>query len=365
MKARARTIMICALSLSLLISGCGQGQLFGKISTPTPTTTSTPTSTNTLTPTTTPTPTFTNTTIPTNTPTVTPDLSILGKPELPFLARWPKPTFSGEYYFVIQRTIHGRTVTIAWEKTANIPESNRNEISYFYFETFINWWSIFQGFPYDSYTVVFKKNGNNTGEKGNGYEATASEYAQVLDSGLRERIAHEVFHAWVGNALCDTGQKYDEGLWFREGITQYYGDRGAGEDEFPGWMRDHYRVYQNSILGTEYDIPLINMPFVGYSSGQFPGGIRGPYRLNVYWKGALVAYLIDQRLIKNDLTIDDYLRYMYVNFSLKQKCFTTEEALQALNNLSGDNWTDFFNAYIYGTEKLPLNGDFEYFQHTK
>lgn len=105
------------------------------------------------------------------------------------------------------------------------------------------------------------------------------------------------------------------------------------------------------------------MPAKGDELGEAPMTDNRHYRLNVYRKGALVAYMMDEQLIKNGFTLDDFLKYLYETYSLKQKCFTTKKALQALNELSGQDWTDFFNAYIYGIEKLPLNGKFEYFDH--
>jgi hypothetical protein len=344
--------------LCFAISGCSGLAVVEPTATATitPTMTATSTLTPTITPTRTPTATLT--------PTVTPDLTILGNPETPFPARWRKPSYSEKDFDINQEIIHGRMVTIAWEKTANIDERTRNTISNFYFKSFIMWWEIFQGFPYDSYTVVLKKKGNNQGETGIGYEATAIDYAGTLSSGLKEMISHEVFHAWVGNAVCDTSElKFDDGLWFREGITQYYGDRGAGKSAYPGWMNDHFRVYTDEILGTKYDIPLFDMPAKGKAMGEDPGGSNRHYRLNVYWKGALVAYMMDERLIEGRLTLDDLLKYLYDTYTLKQRCFTTTNALQALNEITGEDWTEFFNAYIYGTEKLPLNGSFEYLDH--
>lgn len=68
MNKKHRTIVILVLMMSLLISSCGPGQLFGPTITPSPTytltPTLTPTSTSTLTPTPTPTPTLTPTPIP-------------------------------------------------------------------------------------------------------------------------------------------------------------------------------------------------------------------------------------------------------------------------------------------------------------
>jgi predicted metalloprotease with PDZ domain len=264
-------------------------------------------------------------------------------------------------FSVYQRIIHGRPLTIAWEKKVTVPESTRSDISQFYFDTFIKWWEIFKGFPYSSYTVVLKTESKFAGgEQGIGYEGIATNYA----SQYGERVAHEVFHAWVGNALRDDNEKkFDDGLWFREGITQYYGDRGAGVRDYGNLMKDHWRIYQTQILGTQYDIPLTDMPAKGKELGEDPAGNNRRYRLNVYWKGALVAYMMDQRLTARGLNLDVFLKYLYDNYALKQTSFTTQDTIRALNVVSGEDWNDFFREYIYGTTKLPLDGKFDYLPH--
>jgi hypothetical protein len=75
MNARQRIIVVLVLLLSLVVSGCGPGQVFGPTLTPTPT--FTPTKTNTPTPTKTPTPTNTPTFTPS--PTPIPPSEITGK----------------------------------------------------------------------------------------------------------------------------------------------------------------------------------------------------------------------------------------------------------------------------------------------
>src|SRR5260221_123352 len=63
---------LLVLVMSLAVSGCGPGQIFGPTQTFTPTNTATPTPTDTPTATPTSTPTFTPTNTPTDTPTATP-----------------------------------------------------------------------------------------------------------------------------------------------------------------------------------------------------------------------------------------------------------------------------------------------------
>ena len=40
------------------------------------------------------------------------------------------------------------------------------------------------------------------------------------------------------------------------------------------------------------------------------------------------------------------------------------QGMQAtLDNLTGEDWSQFFNDYVYGTRPLPLDGTFEYLEH--
>lgn len=327
---------------------------------PTITPTETPLPTLTLTPTSTPAPTLTPTITFTRVPTI--DANAPSRPEKPFASRWAKPYFDNERFSVFQQTIHARPVTIAWEISAQIPTMQQSLVSYYYFEMFKEYWEIFRGFPYDSYTVVFKNIDKSTQfeETGIGYEAPASLFVGDI-SGIQGMISHQVFHAWVGNALCDLQEKkLHDGLWFEEGITQYYGDRGGAYLEL---MRDHWYTYRKNI-GTNYDIPLTDMPAKALAVAGESTFLSSPYRNNVYWKGALVAFMMGQQLAKKGLNLDHFLRALYEKYALRQQCFTTTQAMQELNLLTGEDWSDFFAKYIYGTTRLPLNENaFDFLVH--
>jgi hypothetical protein len=312
----------------------------------------------------TPTPTITVTPTVTQTLTATPDLTSLGKPEEPFLPKWPKPVYNEKDFDVVQRNFHGRTITIAWEKSVGIPENFRDLISQFYFNTWLAWWEIFQGFPYETYTVVMRKNGSSLPETGVGYTRNASQYGRMLDGALREKISKEVLHAWVGNALCDSPElRFEDGLWFREGITQYFGDRAVGKQEYFSKIAGQWNVYKTTILGTKNDIPLVEMPIKGEQLGGTQTDKGRAYRQNVATKGALVAYMMDEELGKSGHNLDDFLRSMYENYTLNRTCFTTKDSLKILNEITGKDWTNFYKSYIYGKDALPLTGTFQYIDH--
>jgi hypothetical protein len=261
--------------------------------------------------------------------------------------------YDDQDYVVYEVSLCGRPVVTAWERAADIERSVTDEVSTFYFATFASWCELFGHFPYASYTVVLEREPEYAGgETGIGYEGTVWDY---VDGHHQERIAHEVFHGWVGGFIWDGQEtKYDDGLWFREGVTQYYGDRGAGESLYMLWMQGHLQHYQTSIVGTKYDIPLTDMPQTALDTGD------SQYRLNVYWKGALVAYLMDKTLVKQGLNLDVFLRHMYYTYGWSRQSFVTGEAIEALNELTGSDWSGFFDRYIYGTELLPLDGSVSY-----
>lgn len=335
-------------------------------STPSPSPTITPTETPA--PTNTPTRTATNTKTPTRQPTHTPDLEYVGQPEAP--SHWSGSVPPGnlrydkQHFYIFQETLHGRPVTVACEKSKYVPESNCQEISEYVFSTFINWWEIFQGFPYQSYTVVLRKEKlqYRTRAYPIGYEDYVTNYYSDLNL-EKGTIAHEVFHAWLGGSIEDVSEtKFRDSSWFIEGITQYYGTRALGAKVFKSRMENNWLLYILEILGSDYDIPLMDMPAKAKEERE-DDYTNSDYWLYVYVKGALVGYMIDKRLSEQGLNFDHLLKYMYDNFTLKKKPFQTKDVLKALNIISGEDWSEFFEDYIYGTEPLLLEGEFEYLLH--
>ena len=336
--------------------------------TPTPSPSKTQTPTITPTQTSTPSRTPTSTKTPTRTPTSTPDLEFVGQPEVPVHWSGSVPPgnlrYDKQHFYIFQETLHGRPVTVACEKSQYVPESNCQAISEYVFSTFINWWEIFQGFPYQSYTVVLRKEKlkYRTRAYPIGYEDYVTNYYSDLNL-EKGTIAHEIFHAWVGSAIEDVAElKFRDGSWFIEGITQYYGTRALGAKVFKSRMENYRLLYILEILDSDFDISLTDMPTKAKEERE-DDYTNSDYWLNVYIKGALVGYLIDQRLAEKGLNFDHLLKYMYDNFTLKKKPFQTKDVLKALNTISGEDWSEFFKNYIYGTEPLPLEDDFEYLQH--
>jgi hypothetical protein len=83
-----------------------------------------------------------------------------------------------------------------------------------------------------------------------------------------------------------------------------------------------------------------------------------------YTKGALVAYMLDSELDKVDHNLLEVIRLIYEQNDIKsERNPTNEELLSALSVVSGDDFDNFFDSYVYGIEKLPLDGSFDWIYH--
>lgn len=262
-------------------------------------------------------------------------------------------------HVVFSRVLQGRPVTVAFRRDVPLTFQQQESLASYVFEVYGQHWNVFGGFLWPSYTLVISNDPITSpeGEPGIGWEFDASHFTQQTD--YEEYIAHGMFHAWWGHGVEDASQHTNPTtpeIWSSEGITQYYGVRAGSRYTYRHWMASHWRYYQQ-MQGTGYDVPLIQMQAYAHHTGD------PQFNFNAYWKGALVAYLIDRRLIEAGLNLDHLLRYMYDNYGLARIRYTTDDMQNALQTLTGQDWGDFFARYIYGTEPLPPDGTFEFLAH--
>ncbi|HEX5483938.1 MAG TPA: PDZ domain-containing protein [Terriglobia bacterium] len=194
-----------------------------------------------------------------------------------------------------------------------------------------------------------------------------------------ETAAHEFFHVWNVKRLRPaalgpfdyTTEDYTRSLWFAEGLTQYYSyvhllrsglwshedflDHLAGEiqqlSEEPG--RTLMSAESSSFHAWFYDrAPQMQQTNFVNST------------ISYYNKGAILGMLLDLEIrerTEGRKSLDNVLRSMYNKFYrapaatyyLPGRGYTEHDILEALNGVSGTDFTDFFKLYIAGTRPLP------------
>ena len=131
--------------------------------------------------------------------------------------------YKEDEYETYRKRLHNTEVKIAFSTyIEELDESTKLNFSQFVYNTWNYYWNVFQGFPFDTYTILFL-NGPllHNGAFSLGYEV---EYP-FLDCcspscGKYSSHAHEIFHAWPIVAKDCIREK-----WFIEGSTVYYEQR--------------------------------------------------------------------------------------------------------------------------------------------
>lgn len=293
---------------------------------------------------------------------LTGDTSAIGNPQEPRPFNSDPPPgflqFDETEYYTYRKPMHGREMRVAFNRElTEVGEQIRGNFANYAFNIWNHYWNIFQGYPFPDYTILFR-NGPVTweGEHGAGYEVPPD---IVPNCEYFSAAAHGIFHSWLsgGNGGINPADRKRD-LWFIEGFSSYFDLRAyflyrknvEPVDDFiddynviMGWS---VKYYLTNIKGTEDDIPTIEM---GYKWDKTE---KAGY---FYVKGRLIAYLLDKRMTEDGSGLDQLMRFMFQNFDHGLKFYTTEDILNAVNVITGQDYTQFFDDYIYGNAPLPLD----------
>jgi predicted metalloprotease with PDZ domain len=209
--------------------------------------------------------------------------------------------------------------------------------------------------------------------------------SQLLsDSGIDEALtdaAHEFFHTWNVKRLRPaalgpfdyTKEDYTQSLWFAEGITSYYSYvalRRAGI-----WSEAEFRKHLSGEIQTLESEPGRKLMSAESSSFHAWFYDRSPQMqetnfanttISYYNKGALLGMLLDLEIrarTGGSKSLDDVVRLMYQRFYgapaatyyLPGRGYEESDILQAVNEVSGSDFTGFFRRYVQGTDPLPYS----------
>ena len=193
-----------------------------------------------------------------------------------------------------------------------------------------------------------------------GVDKASDGYVQLL--GL---ISHEYFHTWNVKRLRPAElvpynydqENYTQLLWFFEGFTSYYDDlllRRAGLIDTATYLK-----LITKTLNQVQQTPGRQVQSVAASS--FDAWVKY-YRqdentanatVSYYTKGALVAMCLDLKLRQEgSTTLDDIMRALWLH--CRGGAMTEADVLAVLQERTGRSWQTELQAWVHGTEDLPL-----------
>lgn len=196
-----------------------------------------------------------------------------------------------------------------------------------------------------------------------------------------ELASHEFFHLWNVKRLRPAGlgpfdysrEQYTRSLWFAEGITNYYGYLHLYRSR--AWTREEFLArLADEIRRLEYDpgqklMSAESSSFHAWFYDRTPQMQETNFAnatISYYNKGAVLGLLLDLEIRARTAgrkSLDDVLVAMYRKFYqvppesyyLPGRGYEESDILASINEVSGSDFTDFFNRYISGTEPLPYH----------
>lgn len=182
-------------------------------------------------------------------------------------------------------------------------------------------------------------------------------------------VSHEFYHTWNVKQLRPAGIKpydyqrenYTDLLWIAEGTTSYYEHVILAR---AGLMTPKaYFEATASTIRDERQRPGATVQSVADSSFDAwvkfsrPTPDAANSTVSFYSKGELVNLVLDmeiRRITDNRVSLDSVMLELYRRFPLAGPGFTRNDVLAALKDLTGGDFTEFFQKYISGTDPLPL-----------
>lgn len=164
--------------------------------------------------------------------------------------------------------------------------------------------------------------------------------AQVLG-----HLAHEGHHIWFMDAFNLNENVY----WWSEGMTEYISQKAVyklgiiSSEEFQRDLMQKFIKYNGLSIKNEVNL-------VQASLASDPSDEESSLQ---YDKGALVAYLLDQKLQAQDQNIEIFLTDFYQTYALTQKPLNNQELINYIDSYLGDS--SFTEEYVLGTKQLPLS----------
>jgi predicted metalloprotease with PDZ domain len=221
------------------------------------------------------------------------------------------------------------------------------------------------GLPVDNYTFLFHFEDVTHGAWEHSYSSTyiyKEDSLKNLINSIREVVAHEFFHVVTPlNIHSEIVEQFNfvepvmsQHLWFYEGVTEW----AANIIELRGsliTLDDYLNILREKLTYNDHFDQSISLTYLGVNSSK----LADQY-FNIYQKGAVVAALLDIRLLELS-NGERGLREVINELSEKygtDKPFGEDTFFNEFTKMTFPEIKDFFDKYIKGIESLPVENYF-------
>ncbi|HEX4950779.1 MAG TPA: PDZ domain-containing protein [Blastocatellia bacterium] len=229
--------------------------------------------------------------------------------------------------------------------------------------------------PYDHYTfIIHLQPGIGGGlEHLNSTTCQASPDAFLTADSYRQflsLIAHEYFHLWNVKRIRPLAlgpfdyqtENYTRGLWFSEGVTDYYADQlllraGLIKADVYGQILGNALAKYEATPGRNVQSPAA-ASFDAWIKYYRPDENSVNTAMSYYESGAILGMLFDLEIrarTGNAKSLDDVMRLLYEKHGWPKPGFTDAELKAAFETVAGADLSEFWRNYVTGTASIDFN----------
>lgn len=203
--------------------------------------------------------------------------------------------------------------------------------------------------PFNKSVVVMSSSENTDGEAiGNHISVlVGKDGGQLSETISRFFFAHEFFHLWNGKSFFPENNETE---WFKEGFTNYYALKALRAID-----------YLNDESSLDF---LSNFFYEKYAQDDGVGklsmtnGEEKHDHWGLIYAGGMFVGMAQDILIRNNTenekSLDDLMRFLYQKYGGTDANYTLVEIQEELAKLNGESQSDFFDKYVNGVNKIPL-----------
>ena len=231
-------------------------------------------------------------------------------------------------------------------------------------------------FDYGTYTFLACYVPNTSGDGMEHRNSTILTSTRTLANGGMDQnigtVSHEFFHSWnVERIRPESLEPFDfeeanmsGELWFAEGFTSYYTNLilcRAGlitPEEYVEGLNGTFNYVWNSPARRFFN-PIemsFQAPFVDAATSVDPVNRENTF-ISYYSYGSALGLALDLALREKGLTLDDYMKQVWLEHGKTELPYTIENLNAALNTYAGETFgNSFFDSYIYKSDMPNYEG---------
>lgn len=183
-------------------------------------------------------------------------------------------------------------------------------------------------------------------------EWTSSQGLGVTNNDMNlERMAHQIFHRWNGFALGWEWQGDLVGL-LGEGLNRYYEAKSILDRQ-----NSLYKLTPHNIDYLEFLYQNYKTQKEKYGDLSYIEASKSEDYLVVYNSGAIIWFGLDIKIMNdtdNKYSLDDVVREFHKESVNKKGIMTKDRFIEIAKEVTGVDYTLYFDKYVFGNEKLEL-----------